>query len=237
MGEPAVTTTKRIDSVIIRSYPKAIFFYPTFLTAVICALLSLLLRTPEEPSPRLPGDIFFTVFAINILITAWDFSRTGFIAVILLGVIVILGTVLIQIKFQLLAGIGALLGKLQLRCHPHVYFMFAAIFGFLLFLAFVQSRLDYWRVHGNELVHVSGFVGNVERFPAPNLRFRKELPDVFEYALLRSGTLVLEPVHGERHPLTGVININRIERRIEAMLSTIDVTIEQPVQPPQTPTT
>jgi hypothetical protein len=235
VGERAIST-KQIDSVIIRSYPKAVFFYPTFLTAVICAALSLVLRKPEDPFPRLPGDIFFTVFAINILITAWDFSKTGFIAVILMGVIVILGTILIQIKFQLLAGVGALLGRLQLQCHPHVFLMFAAIFGFLLFLAFVQSRLDYWKVHGNELVHVTGFVGNVERFPAPNLRFRKELPDVFEYALLRAGTLVLEPVHGERHPLTGVININSIERRIEALLSTIDVTIEQPVPRPQPPT-
>jgi hypothetical protein len=228
----APVTGQRVGSVIIRSYPKAVFFYPTFLTAIVCAILAYTMK--GEPYHRLPGDIFFTVFAVNILITAWDFSKSGFVAVILLVVIAVLAVALIQVKVDFLHGLKELLGRVQLKCHPHVYLMFAAIFGFLLFLAFVQSRLDYWEVHGNELIHVSGFVGNVERFPAPNLRFRKELPDVFEYTLLRSGTLVLEPVAGERHPLVNVVNINSIERRIEALLSTIDVTIEQPPPRPNT---
>src|SRR5207302_379921 len=98
----------------------------------------------------LPGDIFFTVFAINILITAWDFSKTGFIAVILLAIIAFLGVALVQVRFDFLSGIGHLLARIQLRCHPHVFLVFAAIFGFLLFLSLVQSRLDYWEVHGNE---------------------------------------------------------------------------------------
>lgn len=237
MGEPEVNPTRKVvDNVVIRSYPKAIFFYPTFLTAIVCSALSLIMKD-EGGYPRLPGDIFFTVFTINILITAWDFSKTGFFAVILVGIIALLSAFLIQQKFPFFAGVASLFQKLQLRAHPHVFLMFAGIFGFLLFLAIVQSRLDYWEVHGNELIHVSGFVGNVERFPAPNLRFRKELPDIFEYVLLRAGTLVLEPVHGERHPLHGVININGIERRIESLLSTIDVTIEQPAPRPNTPTT
>ena len=236
MGEPAVAGPK-VGSVVIRSYPKAVFFYPTFLTAIICLILSLVMKDEVKPFHRLPGDIVFTVFAINLMITAWDFSKTGFIAVILLAIIAVLGVALIQVKVDFLHGLKELLNRVELRCHPHVYFMFALIFGFLLFLSFVQSRLDYWEVHGNELIHVTGFVGNVERFPAPNLRFRKELPDVFEYTLLRSGTLVLEPVAGERHPLHNVININAIERRIEALLSTIDVTIEQPAPRPNAPTT
>ncbi len=226
---------EKVDSVVIRSYQKAVFFYPTFLTAIVCAILAYAVKDPGGAYPRIAGDIFFTVFAVNIMITAWDFSRTGFIAVILLLVIAILGILLIQTKFAFLQGLASFLGLIQLRCHPHVYLVFAGIFGFLLLLSFAQSRLDYWEVHGNELLHVTGLVGNVERFPAPNLRFKKELPDVFEYTLLRSGTLVLEPAPGERHPLPNVININAVERRIEKLLSTIDVTVEQPAPRPSTP--
>lgn len=235
MGDQPAAAARKVDSVVIRSYPKAVFFYPTFLTAIICAVIAYVKKEPPHEFSRLPGDIFFAVFAINILITAWDFSRTGFIAVVLLAIIAVLGIALIEVKFDFLRGVADMIGRIQLRAHPHVYLMFAFIFGFLLFLSFVQSRLDYWEVHGNELLHVTGFVGNVERFPAPNLRFRKELPDVFEYALLRSGTLVLEPVQGERHALPNVININAIEKRIEALLSTIDVTIEQPTSRPNAP--
>lgn len=230
MGEAA----PKVDSVLIRSYPKAIFLYPSFLTAIICAIIAFVHKDPAGYD-RLSGDIFFTVFALNILITAWDFSKTGFIAVILLAIIAILGGALLEMKVDFLSNVLRFVSGIQLRCHPHVYLFFAGLFGFLLLLSFIQSRLDYWEVHGNELLHVTGFVGNVERFPAPNLRFRKELPDVFEYTLLRAGTLVLEPVAGERHPLPNVININSIERRIEQLLSTIDVTLEQPAARPANP--
>src|SRR5581483_1425358 len=159
-----------------------------------------------------------------------------FITVVLLGAVGILLAVVVEMKVDFLGPLHHFLSNLQLGCPLHVYLALAALFGFLLALSLISSRLDYWEVHGSEILHITGVVGNVERFPAPNLRFRKELPDVFEYALLRSGTLVLEPVAGERHPLPNVININAIERRIEKLLSTIDVTLEQPAPRPANPT-
>jgi hypothetical protein len=228
----------KVESVIIRSYPKAIFLYPSFLAAVLATILAATMhKTAEGNWPILPGNIFFTIFTINLLIFAWDFSRAGFITVILLGIICLLGGALLEIKLDVLGGIANFLGHIKLSAHPHVYLLLSLVLGFVIGLSVIQARLDYWEVHGNELLHITGFVGNVERFPAPNLRFRKELPDVFEYALLRSGTLVLEPVTGERHPLPNVINITGVERRIEAMLSTIDVTVEQPAPRPNAPTT
>jgi hypothetical protein len=228
---------EHIESVVIRSYPKAVFLYPSFLVAVIAAILATVLKKagPDDTVvySSLPGNIFMIVFSLNLLVFAWDFSKTGFITVILIFVIGILGAALLETKVDVLGGIAHFFEKIQLRAHPHFYLGFAAVFGFVLVLAFVQSRIDYWEVHGNELLHITGFVGNVERFPAPNLRFRKELPDVFEYALLRSGTLVLEPVQGERHPLPNVINVGGVERRIEEMLSTIDVTVEAPKPAPR----
>jgi hypothetical protein len=228
----------KVDTVRIRSYPKAVFLYPSFVAAIACAILAYALLGKEHGEySKLPGNIFFTVFAVNIMITAWDFSKAGFVTVILLGVIGILAGVLIEMKFDFLHDVQKFLEVIQLRCHPHVFLVLAAIFGAMLALSFLQSRLDYWEIHGDEILHVTGFVGNVERFPAPNLRFKKELPDVFEYALLGSGTIVLQPVQGERHALTNVIGVNGVERRIEALLSTIDVTVEKPAPRPDAPTT
>lgn len=231
------------ESVKIRSYPKAIFLYPSFIVALVAGILATFMGktaaladgTSLVVYSGLPGKIFIVVFAINLMIFAWDFSRAGFVTVILLGVIGILGGILLEQKVALLAGLGRLLDAIDLRASSHVFFAFAAIFGVVLAFSFVQSRIDYWEVHGNELLHVTGFVGNVERFPAPNLRFRKELPDVFEYALARSGTLILEPVTGERHALVNVLNINSVERRMQEMLSTIDVTLETQPRPQPAP--
>jgi hypothetical protein len=228
------------ESVKIRSYPKAIFLYPSFIMAVIAGILATFMQKTTTPEgvmlyPGLPGKLFIVVFALNLMIFAWDFSRAGFVTVLLLGVIGILGGILLEQKIDLFTGLSRFFHAIELRAHPHFYFAFASIFGFVLVLSFVQSRIDYWEVHGNELLHVTGFVGNVERFPAPNLRFRKELPDLFEYALARSGTLILEPVVGERHALTNVLFVNGIEARIQEMLSTIDVTVETSPRPNPAP--
>ena len=55
---------QKVDSVAIRSYPKAIFLYPTFLTAIFCTILSYA-QLKDGVYSKLPGDIFFTVFVIR----------------------------------------------------------------------------------------------------------------------------------------------------------------------------
>jgi hypothetical protein len=70
-------------------------------------------------------------------------------------------------------------------------------------------------------------LGDVERYPSPNLRMTKEVTDVFEYALLRSGRLVLHP-HGAPRAivLENVIGVDGIESDIQRMLSTLSVTVD-----------
>jgi hypothetical protein len=223
------------DPVVIRSYPKGVFLYPCLLVSILAAILASALGQTPEGFSALPGKIFIVVFAINILVLAWDFSRTSFIVTILTGVIAILLVVLLEREHDFMGDISRFLHGIQLRAHPHFYLCFAAIFAFVLVLAFVQTRLDYWEVHGNELLHVTGFVKNVERFPSPSLTFRKTVPDVFEYCLLGSGTLTLEPAPGERHVLTNVLMVGGIERKLEALLSTLEVTIDQEPKPAPPP--
>lgn len=226
MGVPVV------DSVKIRSYPKAIFLYPLFLVSIFCAVWAA--RAPA--TSMLPGRVFFVAFAVNLLVFAWDFSRTGFLGVAAIFVIAILTVLLVEQKVDVVGGLESFFSKVQLTAHWHFYVAFSAVLGFILCLAIIRARLDYWEVNAGELLHWTGLVGNVERFPAPSLRFRKELPDVFEYVILRSGTIVLEPAQGERHVLTHVLHVNDIERRMERLLSTIDVTLESPKPlPPDLP--
>lgn len=216
--------------VIIRSYPKGIFLYPLFFASIVAAVI-VGIWGEKSPAASIAGKTFMVVFAVNILVLAWDFTRTSFTVTVLSGIVAILLGVLIEREWDFLKELANLVHAVHIEAHPHFYLCFAAVFGLVCFLSFFQSRLDYWEVHGNELLHVTGFVKNVERFPSPNLTFTKTIPDVMEYCLLQSGTLVLEPAPGQRHVLTNVLRVNSIERRLEALLSTLEVTIDQNPRP------
>ena len=62
----------------------------------------------------------------------------------------------------------------------------------------ITVRFDYWEVRPNELLHHHGVLSDLERFSAPNLRIDKEINDIFEYMLLRSGRLILHPSQERR---------------------------------------
>ena len=51
-------------------------------------------------------------------------------------------------------------------------------------IVLVVVRFDYWEVRPNELLHHHGFLADMERLAAPNLRMEKEINDVFEYLSL-----------------------------------------------------
>ena len=102
-----------------------------------------------------------------------------------------------------------------------------AILGITFLFVFIKARFNYWEFTSNELLHHHGFVGNIERFPAPNLRISKEIHDVFEFLLLRSGRLVVHP-SGERRSfvLELVVGVNKKEETIKRLLSKLSVDID-----------
>jgi hypothetical protein len=76
------------------------------------------------------------------------------------------------------------------------------------------------------LLHHHGFLANVERFPSPHLRIDKEITDVFEYLLLRSGRLILQPSEERRTIiLDNVPFIDKKEEAITRMLSALQVQV------------
>jgi hypothetical protein len=103
------------------------------------------------------------------------------------------------------------------------WFLFTVLSIIYLFVFFV-TRFDYWEVMPNEIIHHHGVLGNVNRFPAPQLKLEKEITDVFEFLLLRSGRLLLHPSTERRAiVLENVPNINRRDDEIQALLRVLDV--------------
>ena len=92
------------------------------------------------------------------------------------------------------------------------------MFGFILLMMygiiFVTRWLDYWEFLPNEILHHHGPWSDLERFPTMNLKFDKEIPDIFEHFLFGSGRLifhvqneaksiVLDNVHAHQSKGTG----------------------------------
>ena len=77
------------------------------------------------------------------------------------------------------------------------------------------------------MLHHHGFLGDVERYPAPSLKMRKEITDIFEYCLLLSGRLIIYPTGSERAiVLDNVPRINKVESQIEELLDSLRVVVE-----------
>ena len=63
--------------------------------------------------------------------------------------------------------------------------------------------------------------------PTKSLRILKEIPDVFEFFILRAGSITLMPGHGDVIPLNTVLNINKKQKQIDYLLSHVSIETDE----------
>lgn len=206
------------------SYPKIILLYPTFLLALLAGLVTKLYGE-ESGAAVMVGWTFLWVFALNIVVLAFDFPRTTSLTIFFLLMAAGLGiTLLSTYNPELLPAFYAIIKQVNPHANSTFYFMFAGILGIIYVFVFVLIRFDYWELSSNELLHHHGFLSSLERFPASNLRITKEVDDVFEYLLLGSGRLVIQPTNVPRaFVLDNVPFITAKEARITRTLGALQV--------------
>ncbi|MFX0104318.1 MAG: hypothetical protein ACFE75_02365 [Candidatus Hodarchaeota archaeon] len=206
------------NEIYIRSYPKVIFFWPLLATSLVLWLIQSLLG--EEGNSVL-GYIWFIVFFINIFITAFDFSSTKFFVLILAIVIVVLLVIFLVLPyFSLpLASFSVYIGL------PYQFYMLMSlILAFILGIVVISTRFEYYKIERNEIIHKAGIFSSAERFPVKSLRFKKEIPDVFEFFMLRAGKFTIMPGKADEVMiLPTVLNINKKEEQLDWLLSHVSV--------------
>ena len=107
------------------------------------------------------------------------------------------------------------------------YMIMTIILGLILGLVVLTSRFDYYRIEGNEVIHKQGiFSTQIERFPVRGLRIKKEIPDLFEYLMFRTGSLTLIFAKGNIAHLNTVLNIKKKVEQIDFLLSSLHVKME-----------
>lgn len=210
-------------SVIIRQYPKVVFLYPIFLFSIVAWAIERFWPDKFAMSSTL-GGIFFCLFAVNMLVISFEFTRTSSVAIFLFFVALAFAF----LYFDIFPWLENLLGKIDIQMNAHFYGSMAWLFGVIYAIVLVNVRFDYYEIKHNEILRHHGYLGDVERYPAPNLKMQKEIRDILEFALLRSGRLVIHPATESRAiVMENVIGINRVEARIQQLLGKLAVAVHK----------
>ena len=223
------------ERIFLIAYPKIVFMYPTFLMAIVAGIVALT-TGQEGKTSNVVSDIFLFVFGLNLVVFAFDFPRTTALTMLFIGTsLVLLLLLTFRLSDQILPALSNIVKAFDPKANATFYFSVAAILGVIFIAVKVNVQFDYWEVKGNELLHHHGFMSNLKRFPAQQLRIEKDVTDLFEYMLLRSGRLILTPSNEQRSiVLDNVLLINRKEALITEMLGALRVQIQPPTHHSQT---
>ncbi len=220
--------TKRENSVKLYPLPKFVFLYPTWIAAFLAALISTF-SGGHDPDPESTlhvtlGTVFLAVFVLNSIVLAFDFPRGTSLTLLFIVISAALGlTLLFTWKPDLAPSISRWFQALRPVANSTFYWIITVAFGFVFVGIWIAIRFDYWEVRPNELLHHHGILSNMKRFSAPHLKVEKEINDVFEYLLLGSGRLILEPRGARPIILENIAGISRKEERITEMLAALQV--------------
>ena len=208
---------KHPNVIYLRNYPKIIFFYPLLITSLILWVIQAFMVTPNS----VLGYIWFIVFFINVFVIAFDFSSTKFF-VLILAVVIILLVVVFLVLPNFSVDLGDFMVSIAL---PYQFYMLMAlILAFILGIVVISARFEYYKIERNEIIHKAGIFSSAERFPVKSLRFKKEIPDVFEFFMLRAGRFTIMPGKADEvMMLPTVLNINKKEEQLDWLLSHVSV--------------
>ncbi len=185
--------------------------------------------SPGSHTAHVLARMFLLVLTVNLVVISFDFPRTTSLTLFffIIAVCVILWMIF-RLNPTILPGVTSFINYVTPFANATFYFLFALVMVALYIGVAVAARFDYWEVRPNELLHHHGVLSDLERFSAPNLRINKEINDVFEYVLLRSGRLILHPSNERRAiVLENVFFINRKEEQITRMLGALQVQVRE----------
>ncbi|MGB3969001.1 MAG: hypothetical protein WBO45_19870 [Planctomycetota bacterium] len=227
---PRPVAERAPESVIIRPWPKVVFLYPTFILTTIFFLLSWLGvgKADGQVGSQVLGNTFMLVLLLNLLVFSFDFSRIKSITIVISIIAIVLAVLWIDTKADITGYLGRLFGSIDIQANTSFYAFLSAGLGFLLLLVFINTRFNYYEVNAREILHHHGYLGDIQRWSTEGLEMNKEIADVVEFVLLRSGRLVFRPATSKQAiVLDNVASVNRIEQEVNDLLSVVAVRMNQ----------
>jgi hypothetical protein len=215
---PAPARSGAMPRVVVRPMPKVVFFYLTWLASLAFGIIA----KAAEPDPAHLGTIWMAIFTFNLLVISFDFGEVVSIAVLFFLLMLFFA----GLYFDFLGFFGTFLRDLDIWMNASFYFATFAVFTVIYALVMIKSRFDYWEFRHNEVLHRTGLFGEIKRYSTEDLRWFKQVPDVLERVLLRSGRMVLTtPREVTPMVIENVIGIESVDERIAEILGTKRVTV------------
>ena len=210
---PAKTQVTRV---IVRPYPKVIFFWLTWVTSLVAAIVE------SSGGADHLGTVWMCIFAFNLMIIAFDFTEVISVAIVaLIGVVIFAG-----LYFGFLPFIGEFFSKLKIDMNQSFYWTMFGLFTLIYVIVFIKSRFDYWEFRHNEVIHRRGVFADIKRYSTEDLRWFKEIPDVMERVLAGAGRMILTtPREPQPIVIEHVLGINRIDEKVADILGVKRVTM------------
>ena len=220
-----------VQPVTVRSYPKTVLFYPMAIMSLVIGSLIFGFQF-FIPDPLLYSRmvtlltfVWLVIFFFNLLLVTFDFGKNFIVAVILVFVIAVLALALYASSTGSLPFFDP--SNLGLIINANSMLAFIVIFCLVIFIAWLRTRIYYVKIYHNEIVFKKGILGDVERYGTTNVMFYKEIPDIFEYLLLRSGRLTFTiPGRKTTIVMDNVPNINGVEKKVLVLLRRIEVDVD-----------
>ena len=218
---PPAESHKALHRVVVRAYPKVIFFWLTWVCSLIAGIIVHVKGVEDMPVHL--GTIWMCVFAFNLMVISFDFSEVISVMIIaLIGVLIFAG-----LHFEFLSFIGDFFRDLGLMMNANFYYTVFGLFSLIYLIVFLKTRFDYWEFRHNEVIHRRGVFADMRRYSTEDLRWFKEIPDVLERIICGSGRMILTTPR-EKHPIViqHVVGINRIDEQVADILGVKRVTLK-----------
>lgn len=226
-----VVAAERASSIKLVPYPKIVFLYPTYLVAIVATIVLMATGSytvgPTDTLAVVITWVFLGVLAVNLMVLSFDFPRATSLTMLFLLAAVVLGGILtVTLKPDLLPRLTGILATIRPVANAAFFGVIVLVLSAIYAAVLIIVRFDYWEVRPNELLHHHGVLSDLKRYSSPNLRIDKEINDVFEYMLMGSGRLILQP-SGERRAiiLDNVPFISKKEKSITQMLGALQVEV------------
>ncbi|MCA9127916.1 MAG: hypothetical protein KDB22_12560 [Planctomycetales bacterium] len=224
-AQHASPTKKRIDRVYLVPYPNVVFLYPTLIVSLISAIgMTVLGDSAVADGSRVPhalSTLFLGIMAINLIVLTVDFPRATALTLFFVGCTAVLGVVLSGTFFpDMIPWIKEHFVGLHPLANASFFWIITILLLVMLLTVKIAVQFDYWEVRQNELLHHHGMLSDLRRYPTSGLQVEKEITDVFEYMLLRSGRLILRPPGTSRDlVLENIAFIDTKEKQLTQLLS------------------
>ncbi|MHA1148785.1 MAG: hypothetical protein ACTSR8_11155 [Promethearchaeota archaeon] len=212
-----------IDYVYLRDYSKVVFFYPLFFTSLVLFIMEIV----AQDQIRWLGFFWVIIFFMNLFVIAFDVSSSKFFVIILL-----ITAIVLVILFMVVPNVEVSEFKVYTDYEATIfmtsnfYLSVTIVLGIILFIAFLNTRINYWRIERNEAYHKQGLFHNADRYPIAALRMKKDISDVFEFFLLRAGSITLNFGKKDIFHLNTILNINKKAHMLDYLLNLIKVEID-----------